>query len=161
MGRDEIFQYAQPLLQGRLDRKLDRLSLRIGDQPLHTHHLYRLRPCAARAGIDDLIDRIFFMERNSEKLRDLAFRLIPHRDRARSPLFVGQKPFVELLANPFHFLLGRLEERGLLCRDDKIFHRPRDPRARRHFEPEYLDLVDSFAHSIKIILVHDLLDHLI
>ena len=138
---DEILQDREPLLERGLDGEFYGLALRILHQALHAHHLDRLGPGAARAGIDDEIDGVLGLERALHHLGDVGLGFVPDRDDAGAPLALGEEALFVLRSDLRRGRLGGAHDLLFLGRNGKVVHRPGDAGARGVFEADLLDLV--------------------
>ena len=77
VGRDEVLEHGQTLLEGGLDRTLDDLALRIGHQAAHAGQLPDLRERPAGSGVGHHVDRVELVQMVVQGLPHLVGGAVP------------------------------------------------------------------------------------
>ena len=153
---DEVLQDVQALAEVRRDRRLDDRAVRLGHQAAHAGELADLRGGAARTGVGHHVDGVerllvdllavavgglLLRQLRHHDLADLVAGLAPDVDHLVVALAGGHEARDVLLLDLLDFLLGALDQAGLLLRHQHVVDADRDAGARRQPEARLQQLV--------------------
>ena len=158
VGRDEVLEHGQALLEGGLDRTLDDLALRVGHQPAHAGQLPDLRERPAGSGVGHHVDRVELVEVVVQRLPDLVGGAVPQP---------GDR-LVALLLVDLAVVVLRLDRRelGVVPRQDLRLGRrrlhvvlgDRHTRLGGEVEADVLERVEHLRDRRRPVQLHEVVD---
>ena len=168
MGRDEVLQHAQPLLEVREDGVFDNLRgigrrfLGFGHQTTHpgelTNLLFRTTGSGVQHHVDGVEALVVFGELFEHRLSQFGVGMCPDVDNLVVAFVVGDETHVVVFHHFGDLVVTVLYERLLLFRDNHGVEVERQPPAEGHLVPHGFDIVEEVGRHCRTAFFHHVAD---